>query len=360
MKNRFAKLILKWYDRNARRLPWRAVIDPYAIWVSEVMLQQTQVETVIPYYQRWMERFPDVQALAAATEQEVLGVWEGLGYYTRARHLWQAAGKLINDYDAHLPRDTRSLEKLPGVGRYTAGAIASIAFGVDAPALDGNIKRVLARVFDVDLPIDKPAGLKRLWTLAAELLPHGRVGDHNQALMDLGALICMPKHPLCAECPLKGICLAFRQGCVMERPVKTPKKTTTHITVTAAIIRRSGRVLIARRPYKGLLGGLWEFPGGKQQAGETLKEALRREILEELAADVEVGNELGVYHHAYTHFRVTLHAFICKLAGAKPQPLEASELAWVNPKALGAYPMGRIDRRISNDLLSPPSDGAHR
>ncbi|MGA9398859.1 MAG: A/G-specific adenine glycosylase [Anaerolineaceae bacterium] len=359
MKNRIARLILKWYNQKARRLPWRGVNDPYATWVSEVMLQQTRVETVIPFYRRWMERFPDIQSLADATEQEVLGVWEGLGYYTRARHLWQAAGILINDFDGHLPRDPRSLERLPGVGRYTAGAIASIAFGVDAPVLDGNVKRVLARVFDLSLPIDEPAGIKRLWTLAAELLPHDRAGDHNQALMDLGALICLPRHPLCAECPLKGICLAFRQGCVMERPVRIPKKKLPHITVTAAIIRRSGRVLIARRPSKGLLGGLWEFPGGKQQAGETLKEALRREIVEELATEVVVGDELGVYHHAYTHFRVTLHAYTCKLVFTDPQPLEASELAWVEPEALGAYPMGRIDRRISNDLLSLPLDSAH-
>jgi A/G-specific adenine glycosylase len=350
MKNDISRLILKWYDHNARRLPWRGVNDPYAVWVSEIMLQQTRVETVIPYYLRWMERYPDVQTLAADTEQEVLRMWEGLGYYSRARHLWQAAGILVNKFNAQLPRDPSALESLPGVGRYTAGAIASMAFGADAPALDGNIKRILARVFDIEHPIDSSAGSKRLWELAAELLPHGRAGDHNQALMDLGALICLPKGPLCVDCPLAKTCLSYRQGRVTERPVKTPKKIVPHITVTAAVIRRKDRVLIARRPSKGLLGGLWEFPGGKQQAGETLVEALKREISEELAAKVKVGEELAVYQHAYTHFRVTLHAYHCKLVGMEPQPLEASELAWVKLEDLGAYPMGNIDRRIANDL----------
>ncbi len=360
MNSKFSKLILNWYDHHARRLPWRGVKDPYAVWVSEVMLQQTRVETVIPYFLRWMERFPDVRSLAAASEQEVLGVWEGLGYYTRARHLWQAAQKLEQEHGGQLPPTPHSLESLPGVGRYTAGAIASIAFGVDAPALDGNIKRVLARVFDIDLPVDEPAGVKQLWELAAELLPHGRAGDYNQAIMDLGALVCLPRQPLCKDCPLMKICLAYRQGRVSQRPVRMPKKTVPRITVTAAVIRRKGRVLIARRPSRGLLGGMWEFPGGKQQAGETLSDALTREIMEELGATIEVGDELGCYRHAYTHFRVTLHAFKCQLMGVEPQALEASELAWVKPDDLGAYPMGRIDRWISDDLLSQTPRPSHR
>ncbi len=190
------KLILEWYASNARQLPWRGVGDPYAVWVSEVMLQQTQVETVIPYYQRWMERFPNLPSLAAAGEQQVLAAWEGLGYYARARNLWRAARELVEAGASQLPADPRELEKLPGIGRYTAGAIASIAFGADAPALDGNIKRVLSRVHDLDLPVDRPEGLRRLWELAAADLVPGRAGDQNQALMDLGAAICLPREPL--------------------------------------------------------------------------------------------------------------------------------------------------------------------
>jgi A/G-specific adenine glycosylase len=343
--------ILEWYGRNARQLPWRGVSDPYAVWISEVMLQQTQVDTVIPYYRRWMARFPDLPSLAAAGEQQVLSAWEGLGYYARARNLWRAARQLVEAGATQLPADPNELEKLPGIGRYTAGAIASIAFGADAPALDGNIKRVLSRVHDVDLPADRPEGLRRLWELAAADLVKGRAGDQNQALMDLGSAICLPRDPLCGRCPLKAVCLARKNGVQNERPVRGPRRSVPHINVTAAVIRRRGRVLIARRPSRGLLGGLWEFPGGKQQPGETLPEALVREIQEELGTRIAVGEALGVYQHAYTHFKVTLTAFDCRLTGGEPQALEASELAWVKPEELANYPMGNIDRRISRDLV---------
>jgi A/G-specific adenine glycosylase len=350
MENTFGDLLLTWYDRHARKLPWRGVADAYAVWVSEVMLQQTRVETVIPYFKRWMERFPDIPSLAAAGEQEVLAAWEGLGYYARARNLWRAARLLVDGGSTRLPKDPRELEKLPGIGRYTAGAIASIAFGVDAAALDGNIKRILARVYDLDLPIDRPQGVQRLWEMASSSLTPGRAGDHNQALMDLGSLICLARDPKCDDCPLEPVCLAKAKGTQNERPLRSPRKPIPHISVAAAVIRRKGRVLIARRPSHGLLGGMWEFPGGKQQDGETLPEALEREIYEELGTAIGVGEPLGTYEHAYTHFRVTLTAFHCRLTGGEPQPLEASELAWVKPEALGDYPMGNIDRRISREL----------
>lgn len=350
MKKKVCDLILDWYDHNARRLPWREVQDPYAIWVSEVMLQQTKVETAIPYYLRWIERFPDIETLAAATEQDVLAIWEGLGYYSRARHLRQAAGILVSDHDGRLPGDILELEKLPGVGRYTAGAIGSIAFGLPAPTLDGNIKRVLARLKDIDLPVDEPAGVAQLWQLAGEMLPRNRAGDYNQALMDLGAIVCLPRNPRCGICPLAGICQARMNGTQAERPVRKARKSIPYFNVAAAVIWRDGLVLIAQRPSRGLLGGLWEFPGGKQQPGETLPETLVREIQEELGSRIAVGAEMGVYRHAYTHFRVTLHAFVCRLVGGEPQPLEASQLVWVRPVDLTRFPMGNIDRRISKDL----------
>ncbi len=339
--------LLDWYAQNARSLPWRDQPTPYRVWVSEIMLQQTRVETVIPYFERWMSRFPTLAALAAASEQEVLQVWEGLGYYSRARNLHRAAQKIVEEDNGQIPDNRARLEQLPGVGRYTAGAIASIAFGKDEPALDGNIRRVLARVFNVSVPARSPEGERALWDLAAAALPSGRAGDFNQALMDLGSSICTPRAPACLICPLAGLCQARALGIQAERPILSAKANVPHYTVTAAVIYRDGQVLIARRPSKGLLGGLWEFPGGKVEQGETLPEGLSREIMEELGAVVEVAAAFGTYQHAYTHFKVTLHAFCCQLAKGEPQALQASEIRWVTPGQLGDFPMGKIDRQIS-------------
>ena len=346
--------LLTWYAQNARRLPWRDLPTPYRVWVSEIMLQQTRVETVIPYFERWMERFPSLPALAAASEQEVLHAWEGLGYYSRARNLHRAARLVVSDYGSELPATPQELEKLPGIGRYTAGAIASIAFGQDAAALDGNIRRVLARVFAMDLPARSPEGERLLWQLARACLPPGRAGDFNQAVMDLGSAICTPRAPACLICPLAGLCQAFAQGRQEQLPVLAEKPPVPHYIVTAAVIWRDGLVLIARRPSNGLLGGLWEFPGGKLENGEALDEGLRREIAEELGVPIQVGEPFGIYQHGYTHFKVTLHAFTCQIEAGEPQALHASELRWIIPAELGDYPMGKIDRQISKRILHPP------
>jgi len=351
--NEFARKILKWYGRHARSLPWRGHADPYAVWVSEIMLQQTRVEAVIPYFERWMERFPSLPDLAAATEQEVLSAWEGLGYYSRARNLHKAARLILEQFDGELPRDPSVLRKLPGIGRYTAGAIASLAFGLDVPTLDGNLRRVFARVFDVAEPADSRSGEKILWGLAEKHLPKGRAGDYNQALMDLGATICLPRNPACLHCPLADLCQARALGVQEGRPVLKPRARLPHYTVTAAVLRRDGKILLARRPSRGLLGGMWEFPGGKVERGETLAETLTREIREELGAEIRIGEPLGIYRHAYTNFRITLHAFLCDLTDGEPQPVEAAELAWVAPANLGDYPMGKVDRQIANRLIIP-------
>ena len=346
----FSDRILEWYARHGRELPWRGHPDPYAVWVSEIMLQQTRVETVIPYFERWMARFPGVQELAAASEQEVLSLWEGLGYYSRARNLHKAARIVLDQYSGEIPQELTILRKLPGVGRYTAGAIASMAFGSDAATLDGNLRRVFARVFDVAEPADAPAGDKILWALAEKHLPKGHAGDYNQALMDLGASLCLPRNPACLLCPLKKLCKARALGIQEQRPVLKPKAVVPHYTVTAAVLRRDGKVLLAKRPSKGLLGGMWEFPGGKVENGETLEACLGREIREELGAEIQVGAAFGVYRHAYTHFRITLHAFLCELTDGVPGPVEAAELAWVLPAELGNYPMGKVDRQIAGRL----------
>jgi A/G-specific adenine glycosylase len=357
----FVLALLRWYAQHARSLPWRATPDPYRIWVSEIMLQQTRVETVIPYFERWMQRFPTVQALAAASLQEVLAAWEGLGYYSRARSLHRAAQVVATEYAGELPADVHKLRQLPGIGPYTAGAIASIAFGLDQPALDGNIRRVLARLFDVTGDPRTPAGLRRLWDLAAQHLPPGRAGDYNQALMDLGATLCTPRTPDCPRCPLAEYCQARALGVQEQRPLSSPRPPIPHYTVTAAVIARPGApapapaqpdllYLIAQRPAEGLLGGLWEFPGGKVQDGEALPACLRREICEELGADIAVGAELGVYRHAFTHFRITLHAFRCTLTGSEPRPIQAAAIRWVTPAEMASYPMGKVDRQIAREL----------
>jgi len=346
--------LLAWYQKHARSLPWRADPTPYRVWVSEIMLQQTRVETVIPYFERWMQAFPTLAALAEASEQEVLRIWEGLGYYSRARNLHRAARQVMAEYQGELPASPTELESLPGIGRYTAGAIASIAFGRDAPALDGNIRRVLTRVFNVTLPARSPQGERLLWELARRSLPPGRAGDFNQALMDLGTAICTPRAPACLICPLMALCQAQALGVQEERPILEARPAIPHYTVTAAVIQRNGTVLIARRPSKGLLGGLWEFPGGKVEPGEDLPTGLRREIQEELGVAIDVDQPFGVYAHAYTHFKVTLHAFTCSLVSGEPQPLEASELHWARPPELFDFPMGKIDRQIAARLNTPP------
>lgn len=369
MSDLISKRLLRWYAQHARVLPWRGSKEPYAVWVSEIMLQQTRVETVVPYYDRWMARFPSLQSLASADQQEVLALWEGLGYYSRARNLHRAAQIIQEKLSGVFPSDQAGLEKLPGVGRYTAAAIASIAFGADSPALDGNIRRVYSRCFNVTEPARSPEGERLLWKLAQQQLPTGQAGDFNQALMDLGALVCLPRSPQCPSCPLADLCQARALGVQAERPVTSAKPVAPHYQVAAAIILQNGppargngstmEVLLARRPQQGLLGGLWEYPGGKQQEGEDLPACLQREIIEELGVSVRVGAEYGVYRHAYTHFKVTLHAFVCEIVSGEAQPIQPSELRWTPLQELGSFPMGKIDRLISQQLAGAPPDSLH-
>ena len=344
------KKLLAWYRENGRSLPWRGVADPYRVWISEVMLQQTQVDTVIPYYTRWMQRFPDLATLAAAEEQEVLQVWEGLGYYSRARNILRCAKVLVQDYAGKLPRDVDQLKALPGIGAYIAGAIASIAFGIKAPALDGNLKRVLARLAEIRQPVNEEKNAGMLRDMLTGILPDKNPGDFNQAFMDLGAAVCLPRNPLCAACPLTAECAAFQKSCQNELPVKNKKAKIPHYQVVAAVIVKGNKVLIDKRSSGGLLGGLWEFPGGKVEAGETLTEALQREITEELGVKIEVGEPLGSYNHAYTHFKVTVYTLEARILDCDPRPLESEQVEWVDISRLGDYPMGKVDRLISLDL----------
>ncbi len=345
--------LLDWYQKNARVLPWRSFPSPYRTWISEVMLQQTQVDTVLPYFERWMARFPDLPALSASSEQDVLASWEGLGYYSRARNIWKAAQLIMGDLNGQIPSIVADLKQLPGVGDYIAGAIASIAFGQTEIALDGNIKRVFARCLNMEIPLGTPPAEKALRKFAEGQLPEGKAGDFNQALMDLGALICLPSNPRCLLCPISSECQACQHGTQDLVPVKKVKPKVPHFTVTAAVIMRDDLVLIARRPANGLLGNLWEFPGGKLQDGDPdLAACLEREIMEEMGCQLRVGEPFGVYNHAYTHFKITLHAFLCSLLdGSEPQPLHHEEILWVRKADLQTYPMGKVDRLIARRLM---------
>lgn len=349
MKQRltFQPDLLAWYDHAAADLPWRRTRDPYHVWLSEIMLQQTQVETVIPYYERFLSAFPTVEALAAAPLDDVLKLWEGLGYYSRARNLHRAAQMMIHDMGGHIPTTADGWQQLPGIGRYTAGAIASIAFEEVAPVLDGNVIRVFARLLDLDADVTQNATKNDLWQYAENWMPDERPGDYNQALMELGRTICKPRNPLCGQCPIQAHCLAFAHGTQDERPVRAKRTATPHYDVAAGIIwNQNGKVLIAQRPLDGLLGGLWEFPGGKQEPDESLPECLKRELREELAIEVRVGELFVVVKHGFTHFKITLHAFTCDYVSGPPQSLGVRDWAWVPPHQLDTYSFGKADREI--------------
>ena len=318
------------------------------------MLQQTQVDSVIPYFERFMQRFPDLESLARASQSEVLRLWEGLGYYSRARNLHKAAQLVILQFGGKLPTTAKELMQLPGVGRYTAGAIASIAFGQPEPALDGNIRRVYSRLLALEQPLRSPASEHPLWIFAREACPKERAGDFNQALMDLGASICIPNRPLCPQCPIQAACLAFQRGIQNQIPVVAKKPPIPHFIVTAAILQEESLVLIQRRPQKGLLAGLWEFPGGKMEASDVdLSSCLQREIREEIGVEITVGEGFGVFKHAYTHFRITLHAFLCQLETGQ-QITETDTLRWVQRSQLASFAMGKVDRQIADNLNNPP------
>ncbi len=342
--------LLAWYRKHRREMPWRGAADPYAVWVSEIMLQQTQVATVRPYYARWMKRFPDVRALARATPGAVLKAWEGLGYYSRARNLHAAAKRVVTDFGGEVPRTAESLRSLPGIGRYTAGAIASIAFGLDEPVLDGNVARVLCRVSLVKRPPKEPRTQRALWGIARELLPAGRAGDFNQALMDLGATVCTPRNPQCPRCPVEPFCRARAEGLEGRLPARSRRKPLPHHEICVGVVRKAGRILIDRRNDDGLLGGLWEFPGGKRRRGESRQACVRREVLEELGVRVRVGAPVATVRHAYSHFRVTIHAFECDWVSGRPRAIACAAWRWARPQDLGRYAFPAANRRIISAL----------
>ncbi|MBN2085234.1 MAG: A/G-specific adenine glycosylase [Anaerolineales bacterium] len=365
--------IIAWSRRCVRPLPWRGVrgpapsragktagapepggASPYRIWVSEIMLQQTRVETVIPYYRRFLNQFPSLRALARASPQSVLKAWEGLGYYSRALNLHRAAVRIQKESGGRLPRTAAEWQRLPGVGRYTAAAIASLAFDEPAAALDANARRILARVFAYRRRIGDVRSQKELSTLYQRARGRAAPGAFFQALMDLGQLICLPRQPRCADCPVSKACIAFKRGWQDRLPVRPGRVAAPHVDVTAAVIFREDEVLIAKRPEGKLLGGMWEFPGGKAERGETLPECLRRELKEELGVSVRVCEKILAVQHAFSHFRITLHVFRCDRVRGRPKPIGAAAVRWARIRDLTRYPMGRTDRIVSRNIASKP------
>ncbi len=337
--------LLAAYDAGKRDLPWRKETDPYRIWVSEVMLQQTRVETVLPYYGRWVERFPTLDALAEAEEDEVLKLWEGLGYYTRAHRLHEGARVVRERYSGELPRNKEGLRELPGIGDYTAGAIASIAYGEVVPAVDGNVKRVLSRLFD--LPSPSPSELKRI---AGDLVDPDRPGDFNQALMELGALVCLPRAPRCPECPIQAQCLALARGTIPDRPARKAKKSVPEVDIVVLVALAEDpdgqrHLLLRKRPDSGLLAGMWEFPG--VEATGRFPDAART-----------LANDLGLYTggspieravvtHTFSHIRAHYRPFLLLTPQSSP-----TEGEWIAKGGLAALPLPVAQQKIAKAALA--------
>lgn len=351
MSSPIAKKLLKWYAARRRSLPWREHPEPYAVWVAEIMAQQTRLETMLPYFDRWMQRFPDVRSLAAATEREVLNLWEGLGYYRRARNLRLSAIQVVDRFEGQLPREIEALKSLPGIGPYTAGAIASMAFGQDEPIVDGNIVRVLARLFDIEEIVGTQAATKRFWGLARRHLPPGKAADYNQALMDLGATICSPRNPECAACPLRADCQAYTLGIQEQRPVRTTKTQLPVRHYAAAVVHKDDKILLLQRPADGLLGGMWEFPNAEVANWKAAIRALK-DLLSGFKITAELGPPQLDLQHTYSHFQAHLRLYAGEAKGRVRNPHTKQAFAWASLQDLGDYPMGKLDRQIARHLLT--------
>ena len=343
--------ILSWYARHKRDLPWRNTRNPYFVWVSEIMLQQTQVDTVIPYYNRFLKQFPTIEALAKASLQEVLKAWENMGYYARARHLHAAAQEVVKRMGGKVPDTWDELIGLQGIGTYTASAILSFAFNKRFPTVDGNAQRVLCRLYAIQEPVDQTTTQREIHDLAAKIITSNDPASFNHGIMELGATICKPRNPLCDSCPVGDLCLALQKGLQEVLPIMRKRKPLPHKEMTAAVIRDNRRrLLIVQRPNKGLLGGLWKFPGGMRGSDETLQQGLRRHVREELGIGIKVREALASVDHAYTHFRITLHAFQCTRRNGKPRAIGCDKVQWVKIDRLDDFPFSRADRKVIEAL----------
>jgi A/G-specific adenine glycosylase len=335
-------------------MPWRTTKTPYHIWISEVMLQQTQVDTVIPYFNRFIAQFPTLQSLADADQQQILKAWEGLGYYSRARNLQKAAKQLHYDHKGQFPESYENLQKIPGIGPYIGAAVTSIAFGHPVPVVDGNVLRVFARVWGITEDIRLPKVRDEIFDALTPFIKKSNPSDFNQGIMELGALICKPKNPLCHKCPLQSHCIAFVEQRTDQLPFKSKKPPTPHHHIAVGVIWKDNQILIGKRKESQMLGGLWEFPGGKQEEGESLAQTALREIKEETGLEVEIVFPYPPIKHTYTHFKITLHAFNCRVISGEPQARSATELKWVHLKDVDQYPFPKANISLL-ELIKTPS-----
>lgn len=342
----FRAALLGWFASHKRDLPWRTTRDPYLIWVSEVMLQQTQVVTVIPYYRRFVAKYPDVQTLAAAPLEEVLKIWERMGYYARARNLHHAARTIAAEMGGEIPREYSLFRSLPGVGEYIAAAVMSIAHGKPHAVVDGNVRRVFARVFLVDAPTNVSSSARVFKERADALLDRSNPGEFNQAIMELGATVCTPRKPACDGCPVSEYCRAFAARFQSSYPVRAPRRTTPEHHIAVGVVRKDGRILITRRKESGLLGGLWEFPGGKIKRGESPEDACRREISEEVNLSVEVTGFITRVDHAYSHFRVAVDVFDCEYTAGEIKLSGPTDFRWILIDETDEYPFPVVNHKI--------------
>lgn len=348
------QLLQKWFIENQRTMPWRSNPLPYYVWISEIMLQQTQVDTVIPYFNRFISAFPTVESLANADQEQVLKLWEGLGYYSRARNLHKAAKIVVTEWNSQLPVTYKEIQTIPGIGPYCAAAILSIAFNQPIPVVDGNVLRVFTRFWGIDEDIRKNTTRDTLFQKLTPFIEDSVPTLFNQGIMELGALICSPKNPKCNICPLSGTCYANQHSLQDQLPVKSPSKKVPHYTIGVGIIFKDNNVCIAKRKQDQMLGGLWEFPGGKQKDNETLEETVIREIKEETHLNVTIQKKLCQVNHAYSHFKITMHAFICDYVSGKEKNVSSDEIKWVPLSELENHPFPKANKVILGNLLEHP------
>lgn len=347
----FRSQLLNWFAETKRQLPWRNSNDPYAIWVSEVMLQQTQTRKVLEYYQRFLKKFPSIRALARAELDEVLKAWEGLGYYARARNLHKAAKEIVATFGGKIPSDYETLRQVKGIGPYTAAAVASIAFAQPKAVVDGNVIRVISRLFLIRKNPKEKLVKASISDYAQHLLDRDCPGDFNEAMMELGATLCTPRRPSCMFCPISEFCTAYQKLDDPARlPVKASPKEAPHYNIAAGLIWDEGYIFIDRRQENGLLGGMWEFPGGKIKDGETPQEAIKREIRKEIDLEVEVGDFFMEVKQAYTHFKITLQVYHCLYKKGEPKLTAATDWRWVKPEELRYYAFAAANKKIIQKL----------
>ena len=349
--NTFNKILINWYDQKKYSFPWRNTSNPYHIWVSEIMLQQTQVNTVIPFYNSWIQRFPTLHDVAEASDEQIFKYWEGLGYYRRALHLRDACIQIIENYCAQIPDTKQELLTLKGIGDYTASAISSIAFGHPIPAIDGNVKRIMSRL--LALSDFKISSLNKMQSFLDQQINSDRAGDFNQALMDLGRTICQPRNPKCNNCPISMFCLAFKNNQTDKFPVRSKnKKIIPHYNIGVGVIWNGDKILITKRKKDQLLGGLWEFPGGKIQDDESIEDCIKREAKEELGITIKVKKFIIKVNHQYSHFKITLHAYHCQYIEGFIKCLQVDDWTWINPNAFSDYPFPKANHYIFPKILN--------